>query len=171
MPNAKLKRAARHLLASTCLVAGAEAATVTEGTDFSNSGPGAALPTGTNRVIGTLNSVGPDLEDFFQFTGLNPGSLTFTASQVISGDMGENAVVYLNSSNVILGFNSTTITVPGDGIVRVNVTGYANNGGLSYDVSFPDTGLSGVPEPGTSAAMATGLAAAALAASRRKKEE
>ncbi len=68
--SARLKKIARHLLATTCLTAAAAgsagAATFKEGTDFSNTFAGAnALPLGTDVVNGSLfGSLAPDVDDY-----------------------------------------------------------------------------------------------------------
>ena len=64
--SARLKKFARHLLAITCLTAAAGAATITEGTDFSNTFAGAnALPIGTDVVDGTTGgTLAPDVDDY-----------------------------------------------------------------------------------------------------------
>ena len=66
--SARLKKIARHLLATTCLTAAgsAGAATFKEGTDFSNTFAGAnALPLGTDVVNGSLfGSLAPDVDDY-----------------------------------------------------------------------------------------------------------
>ena len=78
--SARLKKIARHLLATTCLTAAAAgsagATTITEGTDFSNTFAGAnALPIGTDVVNGSIwGAIVSDPDDYFRFSGLLAGS-------------------------------------------------------------------------------------------------
>ena len=78
--SARLKKIARHLLATTCLTAAAAgsagATTITEGTDFSNTFAGAnALPIGADVVDGSIGgAIVSDPDDDFRFSGLLAGS-------------------------------------------------------------------------------------------------
>jgi hypothetical protein len=175
MPTPRLKKAARHLLATTCLVAGAEAAAITEGvapapTDFGGTlATGYVTPSGTNAVTGRIAI--SDSFDLFFFTGLTPGSLTFDVSSLLDNAF-EYGVEAFDSSGSFLGNlpqnGGASVIVPGDGIVGIRVGADVSEGSANYTVSF-EGGFSAVPEPGTTALGALGLAAAAVAAVKRRK--
>jgi len=175
-----LKKFVRALLAATCLtVAGsgaAHAGTFLEsslgGGDFPNTSPGTSLPVGTTTVDGTISSYSD--VDFFEFMNLAAGqSFTLTASAsagymlIEAFDSGNTQIgspqyFYSGVNGVISG------TIPGDGMLIAEILN--SEGGGAYSVSL-DAPLSGVPEPATAGLTVLGLAAAALAARRRKTED
>jgi hypothetical protein len=173
--TARLKKIARHLLATTCLTAAAagmaQASTVNESTDFSNLFATAdALPAGTDLVNGTLG--GPDGNDFFKFTGLLGGSVFNLTASATSAPFFPGILLFDSAQNQIgteqffqLGENAgASNVVPLDGILVVQVTG--NEGTGSYSVSL-DAGTAATPEPATVTGVGLGLAGA-LALRRRK---
>ncbi len=158
--KAALKKLARHLLTTTCLTAAAtsvaHAGTINETVDFSNTFGGAnALPVGTTEVLGSINPQNDT--DFFQFTGLLGGG-SYSLAGFYEGSL---KVGLLDSANTFLhslANNPPTFTgtVPGDGILVVEVAG--NEQIAAYDLQL--TAQSGTPEPSSVAAVATGLAGA-----------
>ena len=183
--NRRLKKLARHLLATTCLTAGAaalaNAQVVTEGVppapaDFGNTfGAAYLLPDGTTQVNGTVE-FGSDPADFFTFQGLEAGStFSFTASstltRVIDLDLFNSTDTQLGSTD---SFSSTESavgsgTVPTDGTLTFEpfIPG-AGEGIRTYSVDLTATSAS--PEPGTLGVMGLGLAAGAALVRRRKKK-
>lgn len=167
----------RVLLAAVCCgligVGTARASTVTESTDFSNSTAGPTLlPAGTNQVIGTLTNVNPpaDLEDDVLFTGIIPGTVPF------SYDLGNpdndtewtfditfyDANANFITSQTVTAFDSLTgtvgVVVPGDGKILLQTTFQGAH--ANYTLGFEKTFLqSTVPEPGSAAIGAIGVAA------------
>lgn len=180
-PSKSLKKFVRALLAATCLtVAGsgaAHAGTFLEsslgGGDFPDSAPGTSLPVGTTIVNGTLSSFSD--VDFFEFMNLAAGqSFTLTASTTTgyllieafdSGNtqIGSTQYFYSGVNGVISG------TIPGDGMLIAEIRN-SEGGSGDYSVSL-DAPLAGVPEPTSAGLTVLGLAAAALAARRRKTED
>ncbi len=172
--SAFLKKFSRTLLATTCLtVAGAaasQAAVLTESTDLSNSvSSPTILDPSINTVIGNFSDGSPanfnfDPADYFQFTGLTPGS-SFTLNWTPNGYVTLRAYDPANTSTPLIDYtspNASTFngTVPNSGALTV---GAINSEGMGFQVS-----LSGVPEPGTLSV--TGLALAGALALRRKKK-
>ncbi len=182
--SARLKKIARHLLATTCLtvaaVGVAGASTFTEGSDFSNTFAGAnALPIGTDVVNGSLfGSLAPDNDDYFRFSGLLAGSsFSLNASTPDSGWLG-NLLVFSSSQSQIgttqalhnsAPANASGI-VPLDGILVVDVAFSEGTGPDAYTVSLtaPLDQTAQTPEPSTLAGVGLGLAGA-LALRRRQK--
>ncbi len=179
--SARLKKIARHLLATTCLTAAAAgvagATTFTESTDFSNTFAGAnALPIGTDVVNGSLfGSLAPDNDDYFQFSGLLAGSsFSLSASTPDTGWFG-NFFVFSSSQSQIGSAqplqNATPANVGGivplDGILVVDVGLVEGFGAAAYTVSLTAP-LAQTPEPSTLAGVGLGLAGA-LALRRRQK--
>jgi hypothetical protein len=175
----QLKRLARHLLATTCLTAGtAMATTVTEppsfGTTFATA---TALPAGTTMVEGGVTMTGGDLNDYFEFEGLVPGTgFDFTASTTSSGlslNLLNSADAALPSSTDPYTFTtslpaSVDVTAPSDGIIVFDVVSPGGEGLRSYTIAVNTATF--VPEPGTLGAMGLGLAAGAALTRRRKKK-
>jgi hypothetical protein len=180
MANSRLKKTARHLLATTCLIAGADASTITEGTppapaDFSSLFVSAfSLPFGTTLVTGSIPEAGgvdQSGRDYFRFIGLTPGIRSFTVGISNSGPMTMDLTA-LNSSNQSLGARSNSgplsVNVPSDGIVVfLAQASFAETGTGNYSVGVDASAY--VPEPAATALAATGLAAAALASQRKKR--
>jgi hypothetical protein len=176
--NTQLKRLARHLLATTCLTAGtAMATTVSEppnfGTTFATATP---LPVGTTIVEGGVTMTGGDLNDYFKFEGLLPGTgFDFTATTnsglelnlLDSADTGlpgsENPYTFTTSLPA-----SVDVTAPSDGIIVFDVVSPGVEGLRSYTIAVSTATF--VPEPGTLGAMGLGLAAGAALTRRRKKK-
>jgi hypothetical protein len=186
--HTRLKKFARHLLATTCLTAGAAAVAnaqvITEGTtpapaDFgNNSGSAYLLPNGTTQVNGVVTT-GTDPADFFTFEGLQGGTgFSFAATMTGPGAVG---LEVLNSSNTVLVpenfYNSTNGdnsggTVPTDGLLVFGLFASGEPGGSRpYTVNLTATQApTGTPEPGTLGVMGLGLAAGAAIMRRRKKK-
>ncbi|SRR5579885_584098 len=183
MSNDRVKKFAQRLLVSTCLTVGAsvaaQAGIITESTDFGNTfatatdlGPGA---TGVSGQVFNSTPSSNDFFDFVRFSGLTPGSvLHFTTTAT---NPGATFFEFLSSANTFITSvspgNSVDVTVPtspNDGIVVFEVS-YEGGGETSsnYTASFTTT-AAGVPEPGTIGGVGLGLAGAALAALRRKKQ-
>jgi hypothetical protein len=178
--TARLKKLARHLLATTCLTVAAagmaNATTFNESTDFGNIfSTASVLPVGTDVVNGDIiGGAEADFEDFFEFTGLLGGSafsLTAIANTNVNawgpivrlfsssaGVLGDPNSFSLGSPVVLGGF------VPGDGILIVDIGG--NEGTGSYTVTL-DAGQP-APEPATMVSAGLGLAGA-LALRRKQK--
>jgi hypothetical protein len=161
--NAKLKKLARTLLATTCLTAGAavaSASTFNEVTDFTAFPTVTLLGSGIDVVNGSLGA--PDFDDYFQISGLTPGDLYKVTFASVASDF-----MYLrNSSGGQISFlaPSQSVTTAGlpDGIF--NFEAQFEGGSGAYTVTLSDVTA---PEPGTLAL--TGLAAAALLSRRRNK--
>jgi hypothetical protein len=183
--NTRLKKLAAHLLAMTCLTAGAAASAraqiVTEGTapapsDFGNSfGAAYLLPEGTTEVDGSVE-FGSDTADFFTFQDLLGGSsFSFTATSTLSRVIGLDL---FNSSDMQIGsqdlFSSTASasgsgTVPGDGMLTFELLVPGSGEGIRpYTV---DVTATIAPEPGTLGAMGLGVAAVAVLARRRRMKQ
>lgn len=159
-----VKKFMRPLLAATCLTAAsvgsAQASTVIESTDFSNTFAGAnLLPVGTDVVTGI---VGPfsDLDDFFTLVGLTP-SAAFNVDFTTSNTHGFVGGEVLNSSEVSLGIGGFGVdpldiggAVPADGMLVVRT--FFQEGG-DYSVRLTS---SAVPEPATSTLFGLGVALA-----------
>lgn len=184
--NTRLKKLARHLLATTCLTAGAaalaNAQVVTEAvppapTDFGNTfGAAYLLPDGTTTVNGAVE-FGSDIADYFTFHGLQGGTnFNFTATSTDSRLIG---IDLFNSSDVQIGveeaFDSVESatgsgSVPSDGILTFGLlVDGSGEGTRPYSVELNAT-QSSTPEPGTLGVMGLGLAAGAALAKRRKKK-
>jgi hypothetical protein len=183
--HTRLKKLARHLLATTCLTAGAaaiaDAQVVTEGTapapaDFGNTfGAAYLLPLGTTQVNGSTHD-NVDPADFITFQGLQGGtgfSFTATSTSPIGSDLN-----IFNSSDVKLSgpffFSSSegtsgNGTVPTDGLLTFDVFS-SSEAVQSYSINLTATQAAGTPEPGTLGAMGLGLAAGAALMMRRKKK-
>jgi hypothetical protein len=172
MDREPIKKFARRLLVSTCLTVGATAAaqagTITEPPEFSHT---QATPTnlllGTTGVGGQASSVDAD---WVEFAGLLPGPLSWNLTDDVGTSLCFN---FFSSTDVGLGGSCGTnpavgITVPGNGVVKLNMGWEGSTGVIgNYTASFQ---AQGVPEPSTVAGVGMGLAAAALAALRRKKQ-
>ena len=188
--NTRLKKSARHLLATTCLTAGAaalaNAQVVAEGSggapaDFGNTfGAAYLLPDGTGMVLGSVTGIS-DPADFFTFQGLAGGTgFSFNATSFLPGQIGLDI---FNSSDTQLGstdfFSSSDSgsgsgTVPADGTLTFELFP-SGEGARPYTVSLTATlAPTGIPEPGTLGVMGLGLAAGRHsrgAARRRFKRE
>jgi hypothetical protein len=180
--HTRLKKLARHLLATTCLTAGvaamADAQTVTEGTspapaDFGNTfGTAYLLPNGTTQVNGTTHD-NVDPADFITFQGLQGGTgFSFTATS--TSNIASNLSIFNSSDVKLLGPTSFSSvegtsghgTVPTDGTLTFDV--FSNSEATqTYSINLTATQA---PEPGTLAAMGLGLAAGAGLILRRKKK-
>jgi hypothetical protein len=191
--NNRLKKLARHLLATTCLTAGAAALdgqVVNEPTgagDFGNTfATATVMPLGTTTVNGFvggfLTTDAFDPADYITFQGLQGGtSFSFLASLSLNDSAGERLFV-LNSSDGSVGsspYSFTGAEVPfsasGSGIVPVDgllTLGITANTELrqSYTINLTATEAPSTPEPGTLGAMGLGLAAGAAFTLRRKKK-
>jgi hypothetical protein len=174
--TARLKKLARHLLASTCLTVAAAGtaygSTFNESSDFSNAfGTADILPVGTDTVIGHIGF--GDADDYFEFTGLLGGATFFLGASTDGNSFNPFVTVLSNSPSTITGpltfsFGSPTNgsgVIPADGILVFHV-GNPGEGG-TYTVTL-DAPLAGVPEPGTLTGVGLGLAGA-LALRRRSK--
>jgi hypothetical protein len=185
LKSTRMKRLARHLLATTCLTAGAaalaNAQVVTEGiggapADFGNTfGAAYLLPDGTTQVNGTVE-IGSDPADFFTFQGLQGGTgFSFTATSTLTRTIGLDI---FNSSDSQLGatdfFSSAEAgsgigTVPSDGTLTFELFPNGSGEGLrTYSVNLTATST---PEPGTLGAMGLGLTAGAAALARRRRKK
>src|SRR5450755_3818975 len=88
--EARLKKLAQRLLATTCLTAAAagmaSASSFTESTDLSNfSFSPTVLPAGTTSVVGALCPDCGDSQDWFDIPGLAPGvgtTVTITGTPI-----------------------------------------------------------------------------------------
>ena len=174
--TSRLRKFARHLLATTCLTVAAagigQATTLTESTDFGNTfGAATPAPVGTDVVDGEISGSG-DFSDFFTFTGLSGSSaFSFTITTPTSNFFA-NATVFDSFSNVLAGpafFNSSAGGtgngfVPGDGILVVGVNGGEGTGTYTFSLTAPQA----VPEPSTVVGLGLGLAGG-LALKRRRK--
>ncbi len=138
-------------------------------TDLPNVSPGLTfqLPT-FNAVSGSLSA--SDLNDFFEISGLLPGSSFSAFSTIVPGTSVSFTESFLDSSNVLLTAartvtGSDSFLVPPDGIVRGHlIASFEGGGTATYTESFEGS----VPESGTvAAAAAVGLAALLTA---RKKQ-
>lgn len=178
--NARLKKIARHLLATTCLTAAvagmASATTITETSDFSNVFAGAnVLPIGTDVVhatVGFVNGVN-DPADYFQLKGLFAGS-AFSLQAMTSDALAGNMNIYSSSQSPIGSANgsanffftnqnaSVSGIVPADGILVVGITDGEGSG--AYTVNLLNT----APEPST--LVGAGLGLASVVALRRKRK-
>ncbi len=171
-----LDRLTRKMLATTCLtMAGGvalQAGTVTETTDFDNNSPGTVLPFGTTVVNGNVDCLDNDCDDWFQFTGLLPGSnfqlrveqpgfLFFGGSTVFDSSGG-----FIASQGFEEGLAVLSGIVPNDGKLSVLVGNSFEEGGGAYTATL--TADTDVPEPGTLAPAALALAGA-LAWRRQRK--
>jgi len=153
----------------------AVATTVNESTDFPGSPPGTALPVGTDVVtgkIGDLSSFDPD--DFFSFSGLQPGAgFSINADQTSGFAPASGSVSTSGGTQLDFGFldEILTGTVPNDGIlvVRLSVTGPSGEGDRGYTVTLDAPLAASVSGP--SALSLTGLGAAIAGAFtwRRRK--
>ena len=176
--TARLKKFARHLLATTCLTVAAtgaaQATTVNESTDFGDTfATSNILPVGTDVINGAIfGSIAPDGADFFTFTNLLGGSaFTLGASTPVGSFFPE--VQVLTSANTVVspqqGFSlgspaSANGIVPLDGILVVQVNG--NEGSGPYTVTLD--AQSAAPEPST--LFGAGLGLAGAFALRRKRK-
>src|SRR5580698_2346062 len=173
----QLKRLARHLLATTCLTAGtAMATTVSEPPNFGTTfATATALPVGTTVVEGGV-SMNNDLNDYFKFEGLVPGTgfdFTATTNSGLTLNLLNSADAALPSSSDPYTFTtslpaSVGVTAPSDGIIVFDVVSPGGEGLRAYTVTV--TTATFVPEPGTLGAMGLGLAAGAALTRRRKKK-
>ena len=174
--NARLKKIARHLLATTCLTAAvagmASATTFTETSDFSNVFAGAnVLPIGTDVVhaaVGFVNGVS-DPADYFQLKGLFAGSafsLQTMTSDVLAGYMSiySSSQSPIGSSKSFFTNQNASVSgiVPADGILVVGIT--ETEGGGAYTVNLLNT----APEPSTLVGAGLGLASVVALRRRRK---
>lgn len=170
----------RSLLATTCLTvaaaASAQAGVFTEVTDFPGFPDPEVLPVGTTEVNGLIDCFCFDDGDFFQFTGLLPGSsfsLIFTnqpgfelwwtgifVSDSSFNHIGEGAIYEGGGSVLING------VIPDDGKLQVFVGSIEEGGGL-YRVSLD--AAQDVPEPAT--VIPAGLALAGALAWQRRKQK
>ena len=158
------------------LAPSANAATILETTDFSNSvGSPTALGAFNPAVDAVIGSVkNPDLNDFMLLTG-TPGASVSLRLSLYDPDSGPfapfiNFSIYDNAN--FIGFidnrayssptadDTFVFTVPADGDYMVNVSNGEGSGGYAYTIGT-------VPEPGSGAQLGAGLAAAAL---RRKRK-
>jgi hypothetical protein len=151
----------------------ANAATIFETTDFSNS---AASPTvlgafnpAVDAIIGSVKN--PDLDDFILLSGTPGAPVSLKLSLYDSNPTPFiNFSIYDNAN--FSGFidnrvyssptadDTIVFTVPADGNYMVNVSNTEGAGGYNYTIGT-------VPEPGAGALFGAGLAAAAL---RRKRK-
>lgn len=182
--SSALKKLARRLLATTCLTAAtigaAGAATVTESTDFGNTfGTASVLPAGTDQVLGAAGGTsGSENVDFFKFTGLLPGSAyTFSGSYIAAGNDPLNVGVLNSAQSFLNSLQNRPATfggiVPSDGMLVVQVSPVCGDScTVNYDLTLTATSATtGIPEPGTAATAALGLAAAAAFGARRRRSE
>ena len=177
--GSRLKKLARHLLATTCLTAAAgaaHAATVSEPPDFGNSfAVATSLPVGTTNVVGTMPFGDP--ADYFKFNGLLPGSAfsfdlhlnSSTGGPTLNGqDSSQNSLfspITLSGSNTDFFGNGT---VPADGMLIISLRqSVESNADYTGSLSAQ---LAGAPEPGTLATAGIALAGA-LALRRRLKKQ
>jgi hypothetical protein len=180
--HTRLKKLARHLLATTCLTAGvaaiADAQVVTEGVspapaDFGNTFATAyLLPNGTTQVNGTVQQ-GADTADFFTFQGLQGGTgFSFSASGnspiALSLDIFNSSDTQIGSTHIFTSVEgaSGTGTVPVNGELIFDVFS-GSEAREAYTINLTATQS---PEPGTLGAMGLGLAAGAALVMRRKKK-
>ena len=183
-------RAASFLLAaaSAGLLSQGNAASnyddVSAGNDLSNN-TGSPTPLSYNSFIGVnpgqLSNAG-DSTDALDLTGLLAGStlnvsatwnpapvgpdvdISFNFRNSLGGLIG---VAVINSTSQESGSDNRSITVPGDGIVRMLVTSALENGSWNYTLDF-DGVAAPVPEPATTAAAAAVGLAALLELRRRR---
>jgi hypothetical protein len=178
----KLKRLARHLLATTCLTAGstAMATTVSEPPDFGTTfGTATDLPNGTTMVDGSVQFPG-DTNDFFTFQDLVPGTEFFFTATLTSATNGLELNLLTSGDAALPGSSnpysfatslpaSATVDAPSDGIIVFDVlTGGGEGPARAYNITVNTATY--VPEPGTLGAMGLGLAAGAALTRRRKKK-
>ena len=171
----------RTLTATTCLTAAsagvAAANTIIEGTppapaNFGNASPGYVMNPGVDQVQGVFTP-GTDPTDFFEFTGLLPGSPYTITTTVANGSLA-GTVEALQSDGVTVlngptAFNGSPIiftgSVPGDEKIVIDMV--ATEGTTSgYTVNM--SAQLATPEPSTLAGV--GLALAGALARRRRKQ-
>jgi hypothetical protein len=173
----RLRKFAKHLLATTCLTAGttAVASTVSEPPNFGTTfATATALPTGTSMVNGSVQFPS-DTNDFFTFGDLASGTaFDFTASTTSVG----LEVQIFNSSDTSLGgpfaFTSSSsaiedLTAPANGQLVFDVI-VGGGEGPARDYTIQVNTQTVAPEPGTVGAMGLGLAAGAAFLRRRRKK-
>jgi hypothetical protein len=185
--HTRLRKLAKHLLATTCLTAGVAgmvgAQTVNESADFGSTFANASsLPAGTRTVNGGLDTIfgadSFDSADFVKFSGLLGGS-TFSFTGTIPVPAAIDIDVFSSSQAAItsVGFSGLgaagSNVVPLDGILVFDIR-TANSEvrtADTYSLSLTATDApSPAPEPATIAGMGLGLAVVAGFARRRRKK-
>ena len=179
---AVLLAAAGSLLSQTPAMAQVYNESSAPGGDFGNTfALRTPLTLSTTQVNGGIPAGGGSDPDFFSFSGLpggatyslgitagNPANFYFATFQGYddSGATIGTSMTY-NGSEPINTQKTITGTVPASGILTIGVSPQSTEGGGSSNYS---TTLSVVPEPATTALVALGAAAAALAARRGRKQ-
>jgi hypothetical protein len=178
----QLKRLARRLLATTCLTAcTAMATTISEPPNFGTTfGTATPLPEGTTTVEGSV-SFGSDMNDFFYFQDLVPGTgFYFTAtttstpgldlSLLTTGDAAlpgsANPYTFTASDPTI----ESNLNAPANGVIVFDVLYPSSAEGARFYTITVNTVTYTAPEPGTLGAMGLGLAAGAALKRRRRKK-
>jgi len=176
--TARLKKIARHLLATTCLTVAAagigHATTLNESTDFGNTFALATpTPLGTDVVNGNVG--GADGQDFFVFSGLTPFAVFSYVVSTTSSPFAGDVTVFNTSNSTLAGPTFFQLTengggagfIPGDGILVVGIDGNEGTGNYSFSLTAP-LDPSPAPEPSTMVGLGLGLAGG-LALKRRQK--
>ena len=132
--------------------------------------PDPRRPIGTDEVTGSItNQTTGDLQDFFNFSGLQPFA-NFTLDAVETSGFGPPPQLFVNGASVGILDTSLTSVVPASGTLIVSLSGFSGEGDHGYRVTLDAPLAAQVSAP--SALSLTGLGAAlagALTWRRRKR--